>query len=103
MSMRNGLLGLAGLLTATGAIAAKPPELPADPRVQGWEPTPIAREFHEAEQGPAVRGSLRMVPMRSVSPRPAAGTGMGKVMSEMGDAGLSRITVLLGPIPVEKE
>ena len=46
MSLRNGLLGLAALVAMTGSVLAAPP---VDPLVEGREPNPVVREFHETE------------------------------------------------------
>lgn len=46
MCLRKGLLGLAALLTMTGAVLATPP---VDPLVEGREPNPVVREFYETE------------------------------------------------------
>ena len=54
--MRKCVMAMAGMLVAAGVAAAdKPTGLPVDPHVEGREPTPIAREFHEAD-APPVRG-----------------------------------------------
>jgi hypothetical protein len=50
---------LAGVIVAGGvALADKPSSPPADPHVEGREPTPIAREFHLPD--PVNRGSGRI-------------------------------------------
>lgn len=45
MPVRNGLLGLVAGLATTAAVA----EPPVRPLVEGREPNPVARQFHEAE------------------------------------------------------
>jgi hypothetical protein len=49
MAMRNGLLGLAGTVAVAGGLRAEPP---AHPLVEGREPNPVVREFHEPEPPP---------------------------------------------------
>lgn len=44
MSVRNGLLGVVAVLALAGVAAADPP---VNPLVEGREPNPVAREFHE--------------------------------------------------------
>jgi hypothetical protein len=49
MLQRNGLLGLTGLVAVAGlAVAAPAP--PINPQVEGREPNPVIREFHETEK-----------------------------------------------------
>lgn len=48
--MRRCLFGVAGVLLAAGvATADKSSSVPADPHVEGREPTPLARQFHEPD------------------------------------------------------
>ena len=47
MSLRTGLLGLAGVLAVAGLAAAEPP---VNPLVEGRELDPVAREFNMPEQ-----------------------------------------------------
>jgi hypothetical protein len=48
--MRKCLLGVAGVLVAAGvAVADKSSSPSADPHVEGREPTPLARQFHEPD------------------------------------------------------
>ena len=49
--MRKCLAGIAGVLLAAGVAVA------IDPHVEGREPTPMAREFHEADAPPVRSGS----------------------------------------------
>lgn len=46
MFVRSSLIASAAALTAAVLAFAKPPGLPADPRVEGKEPPPVAREYH---------------------------------------------------------
>lgn len=46
MSPRTALLGLMGAIAIAGQIAAAPP---VDPFVEGREPDPVAREYHQAD------------------------------------------------------
>lgn len=56
--MRKSLLGLAGVFVAAGvAVAGKPSSVPAHPHVEGREPTPIAREFHQPDAPPPAKNS----------------------------------------------
>jgi hypothetical protein len=96
MSMRNGLL-LAGLLAVAGTAAAKPPELPAEPLVQGREASPIAREFFQPEPRPGVVGSLRSLTPNDREPMP-----LGKLVRGMQGAATGRLTIPLGPIPAKE-
>jgi hypothetical protein len=95
MPMRTGLMGLAGVLVAAGAAAARPPGLP--PHVEGREPTPIAREFHEPDAVVPAGGTVPALPRLTWTPdvTPLAGliTGVYDVM-------LNRLTVPLGAVPV---
>ncbi|MDB5313839.1 MAG: hypothetical protein JWO38_8041 [Gemmataceae bacterium] len=97
MSMRSGLLGLAGVLAVTGATAAKPPDLPAEPLVEGREPTPVVREYYEADVPRPAVGVVPTLPPRSGSPRPVA-----DFLSGFRDTMLNRLTIPLGPAPVRE-
>jgi hypothetical protein len=46
MSPRKGMLGLVGVLGLAGLAAGEPP---VNPLVEGREPNPVAREFHQPE------------------------------------------------------
>lgn len=90
MTMRRGWAGLLGVVVAAGvAVADKPAGLPIDPLVEGREPTPLAREFHEPDRPP--------LPPESVA-APAA----PKPLAELIDVLLSLFTFPLGLVPVEK-
>ena len=41
--------GLFGLFVGVGAASAKPPGPPMNPAVDGHEPTPMSRDFHDPE------------------------------------------------------
>ena len=93
MSIRNGLLGLAGLLAAAGAADAKPPDLPLGPPVQWREPDPVAREFHEPAGGTNDRGTLGS---RSTE------ASLARAGSAIAGAGTTRLPVTLGAVQVGK-
>lgn len=100
MSMRSRLCALAGVLAAAGAGAAKPPELPVGPLVEGVEPTPLAREFYQ----PDVRG-----PEFGTRPALPGWDGRGAEASPLVDfitgvraAVLNRLTIPLGMVPVKE-
>ena len=88
MFLRSGVLGLGGVLAAAGA--AKPPELPAGPPVEGREPTPIAREFHQPDARPP-----EAVLTWWTEPAP-----LEELFSGARAAVLNRLTVPLGRAPV---
>ena len=46
MSVRKGLLGFVAGVATAWVVAAEPP---VRPLVEGREPNPVARQFHEAE------------------------------------------------------
>ena len=50
MSARTALFAVTLALAAAGAAAGKPPGLPADPRAEGRERTPVEREFYLPER-----------------------------------------------------
>jgi hypothetical protein len=88
MAMRRGWVGLAGVVVAAGvALADKPAGLPIDPLVEGREPTPLAREFHEPDRPPQ--------PPEAVS-GPAAPRPIGELVEVI----LSLVTFQLGTVPV---
>ena len=90
MFLRTGVLGLAGVLVGAGAAAAKPPGLPAGPPVEGREPTPIAREFHQPDARPA----------ESLLTWWAEPAPLEEFFSGLRSAVLNRLTVPLGRAPV---
>jgi hypothetical protein len=62
MSVRTGSLGLLGLIAGGGLAVAAPP---INPFVEGREPNPVIREFHELEQPVAGYETGPFVPLRS--------------------------------------
>jgi hypothetical protein len=46
MALRELLLGLGGVAAVAGAVAAEPP---VGPLVEGREPNPVVREYHDAD------------------------------------------------------
>lgn len=57
--MRKILFAVAGVLVAAGsALADKSSSPPADPHVEGREPTPLARQFHEPDLPKSGRGRI---------------------------------------------
>jgi hypothetical protein len=103
MSVRNGLLGLAGLLAAVAVATAKPPELPGDPLPQGREPTPVARELFEPDVPAPSLGALRAVPVRPLLPTGGCAAVMGDVVAELQESAFDRVTFPLGTVPVRRE
>jgi hypothetical protein len=49
MSIRNGLLGLVVLFSATG-VAVAAPDQPINPLVEGRESNPVDREYYRTEK-----------------------------------------------------
>jgi hypothetical protein len=76
MSLRSGLLGLAGVLAAAGAAAAKPPDLPIDPHSEGREPDPVVREFYQPDPPARPHTSYYVPPARP----PAEGVSVEEVV-----------------------
>jgi hypothetical protein len=97
MSMRSGLFGLAGVLVVTGTAAAKPPDLPAEPLVEGREPTPVAREYYEADLSRPAAGGAQFLPPQTMPVWPVA-----DFFSEVYDTVLNRLTIPLGTAPVRE-
>ena len=50
---RRMLLGLVGAAAVCGPVAARPPGLQPDPRTEGRELDPVARDFHLPPGPPA--------------------------------------------------
>jgi hypothetical protein len=63
--MRNRLLGLSVGLCITGVAAAPPGDVDR-PRVDGREPTPIARDYYEPEVEVRGFGSVSRFPAKSM-------------------------------------
>jgi hypothetical protein len=57
MSIHNGLLGLAVLVSMTG-LATAAPAPPIDPRVEGRESNPVEREYYQSEKAVGRYGSV---------------------------------------------
>jgi hypothetical protein len=96
MDTRNSLLGLAGVVALTATAAGKPPDLPAEPHVEGREASPVAREFYEPI-APPTRGLLPTHPLPKWATDPAP---LADLVAGIRDTVLNRLTVPLGMVPV---
>jgi hypothetical protein len=95
MSMRKGLLGLAGMIGVTG-LAAGVPEPPINPHVEGRELNPVVREFYESEK-PVQGYSPGPVILNSSTVDPDAETaGFVAVVADTWDLLLDRLTIPMG-------
>ncbi|HVL12024.1 MAG TPA: hypothetical protein VM529_05635 [Gemmata sp.] len=93
MSMRRGLLGLAGLAAVAGLTAAQPP-LGA---VEGREPNPVARQFHAEDPPTLGYGVVAAAP----APRAAAGFDAQRLAVDfLSDLLPDQLTMPLGTVPV---
>jgi hypothetical protein len=97
MARRKGLLGLAAAVAAVGLGADKPPGLPADPRVEGREPNPVVREFHQADPATPDYGAGPVPPARAGAGDYGMWTG---IMGVVWEAMLDHFTMPLGTVPM---
>jgi hypothetical protein len=85
MSMRNGLLGLAGVCAVAGAAAGAP----SDPHVDGRVADPVAQDYYQPE---VIVAGFRAVPVRPARSIPeavgrtAAGAATAAPVGGMGHA-----------------
>ena len=99
MSVRFGLLSLFGALTMTGAGAAKPPDLPAPPYVEGREPPLFTREFHMADTPPTGFGTVVEPTTRLADPVAADPSFFEGFVNGVVGVVLNRLTIPLGAAP----
>jgi hypothetical protein len=97
MARRTGQLWLTAVVATVGLGADKPPGLPADPRVEGREPDPVAREFHRPESAAPRYGTGPVVPPRATPARPGL---VEAIVGGMWETALDRLTMPLGTVPV---
>lgn len=93
MTVRNGLLAMATGLAVAGTGAAQPP---VGPGVEGREPNPIARDYHQSEPATFGYGGGPAAAARPSSALPGAGWWTVAVVWEIM---LDRMTVPLGTVP----
>lgn len=94
---RTMILGLAAVVAAAGLAAGKPPGLPIDPQVEGREPNPVARDFHEPEAVPAGFGAVSVAPA-TTGAEPGPNAGRLAALSRLGETILDRLTIPLGTV-----
>jgi len=80
MLLRNGLLGLMGLVAVAGLAIAAPP---INPNVEGREPNPVIREFYETEQPIPEYGAGLVIPARSKFDRDPELAGWSAITAEV--------------------
>ncbi len=100
--MRTRIGAGAALLLAAGVAGAKPPGPTADPHVNGHEPPPVVREFHQPVPPAARQVTVvaRSSPLREAKPdAPPGDDWFGLLRSLVRDRG----TILLGPATVPTE
>jgi hypothetical protein len=89
MALRKGVLGLIGVVAAVGSMRAEPP---VNPLVEGREPNPVVREFHEPEPAPFSYGG-------PVQPERSQGEEVS--VPSWWELMMNHFTVPLGTVPTE--
>jgi hypothetical protein len=91
MSLRKGLLAMFAGIAVAGAASAEPP---VNPLVEGREPDPVVRQFHDTERTTFGYSGAAQAP-------PAAEFATGWLLSTLlHDMLLDRLTMPLGTVPM---
>jgi hypothetical protein len=94
MSLRRGLLALAGVVAVAGGLAARPQ---VRPLVEGREPDPVVSRFHAAEPPTFGYGSGPVAP----APRAASAFELPwPALDFLCDLFPNHLTIPLGTVPM---